>query len=59
MDSQQIEAGSVVAVVGVYVGVERAGIDDQSDGDASWVRISSIRSDMSRRPLRPAAAASS
>ncbi len=29
---QQFQAGGVVPVVGVYVGVQRAGVDDQGDG---------------------------
>jgi hypothetical protein len=28
---QQIQTGRVVGIVGVYVGVERAGVDDQRD----------------------------
>ena len=55
--SQQFEAGSVVAIVGVYIGVERPGVDDQGDDFASWMSISSTRSDILRLPLRPAAAA--
>jgi hypothetical protein len=54
---QQFEAGSVVRVVGVYVRVERTGVDDQRDGADSARMISSTRSEMSLRPLRPAAAA--
>lgn len=54
---QQFEAGSVVRVVGVDVRVERAGVDDQRDGADSARMISSTRSEMSLRPLRPAAAA--
>jgi hypothetical protein len=44
----------MVLVVGIDVGVERAGIDQQSYRPASWRRISSMRSDTSVRPLRPA-----
>jgi hypothetical protein len=54
---QQLQAGRMVGIVCVYVGVERAGIDDQRDVASSVLMISSIRSEMSLRPLRPAAAA--
>jgi len=54
---QQFEAGGVVRVVGVDVRVEWAGVDDQRDGVDSARMISSTRSEMSLRPLRPAAAA--
>ena len=54
---QEAETGSVVLVVGVDVSVERAGIDDQRDNGTSLASISSMRSDTSRQPLRPAAAA--
>jgi hypothetical protein len=54
---EQFEAGSVVRVVGVDVRVERTGVDDQRDGADSARMISSTRSEMSLRPLRPAAAA--
>lgn len=56
---QQFKAGGVVRVVGVDVRVERAGIDDQRDEADSARMISSTRSEMSLRPLRPAAAAPS
>ena len=56
---QQFEAGGVVRVVGIDVRVERAGVDDQCDGAISARMISSTRSEMSLRPLRPAAAAPS
>jgi hypothetical protein len=55
---EQLQAGGVVGVVGVDVGVERAGVEDQRDGAISEARISSIRSEMSLWPLRPLAAAS-
>ena len=58
MGFEQIEAGRVVPVVGVDVRVQRAGLDDQCDAPTSLARISSIRSEMSCRPLDPAAAAS-
>jgi len=53
---QQFETGNMVRVVGVDVRVERAGVDDQRDGDSARM-ISSTRGEMSLRPLRPAAAA--
>ena len=56
---EQLQAGRVVSVIGVYVGVERAGVDDQRDGLISEASISSIRSDVSLVPLRPAPAACS
>ncbi len=55
---EQLQAGGVVSVVGVDVGVEGAGVDDQRDGAISAARISSIRSETSLCPLRPLAAAS-
>lgn len=51
MALQQFEAGWVVGVVGVNVRVKRAGVDDQRDRSVSALRISSIRSDTSVRPL--------
>ncbi|MGH3328514.1 MAG: hypothetical protein ACRDPT_12085 [Streptomycetales bacterium] len=57
MRLQQRNAGTVVAVVGVDVGVERPGVDDDGYGVTSVRKISSMRSDTSVRPLRPAAAA--
>ena len=59
MGPQEIEAGRVMPVVGVDVGVEGAGVNDQCDSGTSDARISSMRSDTSARPLRPAAAAPS
>jgi hypothetical protein len=56
MRFQQLTAGGVMRVVCVDVRVERAGVDDQRDGDSARM-ISSTRSEMSLRPLRPAAAA--
>ena len=56
---EQVEASGVVAVVAVDVGVKRTGIDDQGDGCTSAARISSMRSEMSSRPLAAAPAASS
>lgn len=55
---QQLEARGVVSVVGVDVCVQRAGVDGEGGYRlTSAARISSIRSDTSWRPLRPAAAA--
>ena len=59
MRLEQFEARPVVSVVAVDVRVEGAGVDDQCDGCTSLARISSIRSEMSSRPLAPAPAASS
>lgn len=53
---QQFEARGMMRVVGVDVRIQRAGGDDQRDGDSARM-ISSTRSEMSLRPLRPAAAA--
>ena len=47
----------VVPIVSIDVRKERPGIDDQSDEPNSIARISSIRSEMSVRPLAPAPAA--
>lgn len=54
---EQLEACGVVRVVGIDVRVQRPGVDDQRDGALSERRISSMRSETSLRPLRPAAAA--
>lgn len=54
---QQLETGGVMSVVSVDVGIERPGVADQRDGESSEARISSIRSETSLRPLRPAPAA--
>lgn len=56
---EQLQAGGVVDVVGVDVGVKGAGVDDQCDWAISAARISSILSEMSLCPLRPLAAAPS
>jgi len=47
----------MVTVVGVDVGIQRSGVDQESYRSTSAARISSIRSEMSSRPLRPAPAA--
>lgn len=44
---QQFETRTVVAIVGVDVGVQRANVDDQGDERTSSARISSMRSDTS------------
>jgi hypothetical protein len=55
---EQFECGGVVGVVGVDVGVERPGVDDERGYRAtSALRICSMRSDTSLRPLCPAPAA--
>lgn len=56
MRLQQLQAGGVVGVVGIDVGVERASVDDQRDGTYSEARISSIHSETSSPPPRPLAA---
>jgi hypothetical protein len=43
MGFQQLQASSVVGVVSVDVGVERARVDDQCDGAISERKISSMR----------------
>jgi hypothetical protein len=57
MTREQGQAGFVVPIVFIDIGVEGAGIDDQRDRWASRRKISSIRRAVSRRPLRPALAA--
>lgn len=59
MLQQQLERFTVMAVVGVDVGVEGAGVDEEGYRVTSAARISSMRSEMSSRPLRPAPAARS
>lgn len=51
---QKFETFGVVRVVCIHVGVQRARVDDQRDPGTSAVRISSIRSEISDRPLPPA-----
>jgi hypothetical protein len=51
MGLQQVETAPVVAIVGINIGVQRTCIDDESYDAASIRRISSIRSEMSSRPL--------
>lgn len=58
MSLQKLQRRRVVSIVGVDVGIERARIDNNCPyGPTSAARISSIRSEISLRPLRPAAAA--
>lgn len=57
MGEEQLKAGFVVPIIGIDVGVERPGINDQGYGATSLARISSTRSETSFFPLRPAAAA--
>lgn len=60
MGFEKFQRGCVVRVVGVDVGVERPGVDDERGyRPTSEARISSMRSETSLLPLRPAAAAPS
>ena len=59
MRGQQFKAFGVMPIVRIDVRIERTGIDDQCYRSTSAARISSIRSDTSDCPLRPAPAASS
>ena len=52
--AQECQAGMMVAVVGVYVGVDRTRVYESGYRVTSDARISSIRSEMSVLPLRPA-----
>jgi hypothetical protein len=54
---EQFEALGVVVVVFVDVGVERAGVDEESYRETSSRRISSMRTETSCEPLLPAAEA--
>lgn len=54
---EKFETFLVMTVVSIDVGEERPGIDDQRDEPNSAARISSMRSEMSERPLDPAPAA--
>jgi hypothetical protein len=51
MRLEQSQARLVVTVVGIDVGVQRTGVDDDGYRAASARRISSMRSEMSSRPL--------
>jgi hypothetical protein len=58
MRFEQRERRSMVGVICVDIGIERAGVDDDRNyGPASAARISSMRSETSVWPLRPAPAA--
>lgn len=59
MGLQQLRARLVVLIVGIDVGVERTRVNDDGYGVTSLPKISSIRSEMSCRPLLPAARAPS
>jgi hypothetical protein len=54
---EKLKALGMVAVVCVDVGVQRPGVDQERYGRPSARRISSIRSEISDRPLAPAPAA--
>lgn len=56
---EEVEAGTVVAIIAVDVGVQGAGIDDQCDDPTSAAMIDSIRSEMSENPDSPEPAARS
>ena len=57
VSEQEVKRLAMVAVVGIDVGVERSGVDQRGYLTTSAARISSMRSEMSSRPLRPAPAA--
>jgi hypothetical protein len=57
MGLEQFEALGVVIVVCVDVGVKRAGVDEERYRETSLRRISSMRTETSCEPLRPAAEA--
>ncbi len=60
MRLEKFECGAVMGIVGIDVGVQRPGVDDDRGYRAtSAARISSMRSETSLRPLRPAPAAPS
>ena len=59
MRQKKIKGTAVMSVVGVDIGVERSGVDQDRYWVTSTARSSSIRSEMSSRPLRPAPAARS
>ncbi len=56
MRLKQFKARLVMAIIAIDIGVQRTGVDDQGDDPTSPARISSIRSEMSDRPLAPAPA---
>lgn len=55
--AEESQAGMMVAIIGVYVGVERSRVYEGGYRLTSDARISSILSEMSVLPLRPAPAA--
>ena len=57
MGEQEVKRLAVVTVVGVDVGIQWSSVDQDGYFATSDARISSIRSEMSSRPLRPAPAA--
>ena len=59
MSVKEIQAFLMAAVAGVYICVERSGVHQDGYWVAPSARISSILSEMSVLPLRPAPAAPS
>ncbi len=57
MCPEKRQAGVMVLIIGVDVGVQRPGVDKERYRPTSCRRISSMRSEMSAWPLRPALAA--
>ncbi len=58
MTFEKLQSGCMVCIVGVDVGVQRPGVDHEcAYSGASAATISSMRSETSLRPLRPAPAA--
>ncbi len=57
MGFEEVDAFVVMIVVRIDVGIERTGIDEDGYLDTSSRRISSIRTETSCDPLRPAAVA--
>ncbi len=57
MSPEEVQGFLVVPVIGVDIGVERTSIDDDGYRATSAASISSMRSEMSSRPLLPAPAA--
>jgi hypothetical protein len=57
MGLEEVETFAVMVVAGVNVRVQRTSVDEEGYCDASSRKISSMRTEMSWQPLRPAAAA--
>lgn len=57
MRFEELKSFNVVVIVGVDVGIQRSGADKDRYRVTSSRRISSIRTETSWDPLRPAAAA--